>query len=130
MGDITNSEKDRRSSKKMYENLDSALADLLDDKKFLVQYLKDLHKNSPSAFNQLMTSRLPKVQPIDQDLQKTLISLKAMLLDLPEVDDIAGALKKRTAERNNFQRESENKDAQIKLLNKKLAALREECQTK
>jgi chromosome segregation ATPase len=125
MGDITNNEKTRRSTKKMYEKIDGALGRLLDKDELVDEYLEGLQKNNPSAFNSLMTSRLPKVQPVDQDLQKTLISLKSMMLDLPEVDDIAGALKSMTAERNHHRTESENKDAQIVLLQKKIAKLRE-----
>ncbi|RLI51402.1 hypothetical protein DRO61_02615 [Candidatus Bathyarchaeota archaeon] len=121
---LKNEEKQRRKSKKIYENLDSAIGLLLDDEDFLLQYLKDLQKNDPRGFNDLVKSRLPKVQPVDQDLQKTTISLKSILYDLPEVEDILNEYNKVKAENRMLTTENENLKEQVDFLNKKMQKMR------
>jgi formiminotetrahydrofolate cyclodeaminase len=127
MGDTSDKEKNRRSSKKMYENLDGALGELIDDRAFLIEYLKDLKQDDPRAFNTLLASRLPKAQPVDQDLQKTLLSLKSVMLDLPDVDDIAKASKKFRDEAAFYKKKFENKEEECKLLMEKVSKLRLEA---
>ena len=65
----------------------------MDDQEFTKGIVQEWAKSDPRGFMQLIDKRLPKVQAVDQDLQRTLISLKSMMLDLPEVEDIALALK-------------------------------------
>ena len=121
---LKNEEKQRRKSKKIYENLDSAIGLLLDDEDFLLQYLKDLQKNDPRGFNDLVKSRLPKVQPVDQDLQKTTISLKSILYDLPEVEDVLNEYNKVKAENRMLTTENSNLKEQVEFLNKKMQKMR------
>lgn len=121
---ISKDEKDRRSAKKMYEQFDERLSNIFQDKEFTDEVIKEWAKADPKGFMQLFGTRLPKVQPVDQDLQKTFISLKSMLLDLPEVEDIAKALKKAQAESRKYKLESEQKDQMINLLKEKLEKAR------
>ena len=131
-GRITNTEKDRRKSKKMYENIDESLGELLNDKKFLTEYLTKLKEDDPRAFNTLLTARLPKATPVDQDLQKTLLSLKSVLLDLPEVEDISKELRKHRADAAFYKNKFEEVTQENDLLKSKLSKLRQEvkeCQS-
>lgn len=121
---ISKDEKDRRSAKKMYEQFDERLSNIFQDQEFTDETIKKWAKADPKGFMQLFGTRLPKVQPVDQDLQKTFISLKSMLLELPEVDDIAKELKKAQAESRKYKLESEQKDQMINLLKEKLEKAR------
>jgi len=127
MGDLTDKEKKRKSSKKLHENIDAALGILLDDREFLIQYLKDYREEDPRGFNMLLSSRLPKAAPVDQDLQKTLLSLKSVMLDLPEIDDITRATKKFQSEAQAYKVKFENKCEECDLLKEKLSEMRLEA---
>lgn len=124
MSRVTDDEMNKRASKKMYERFDESLAKMFDDKEFTDEIIKQFAFADPKGFMQLFGSRLPKVQPIDQDLQRTFISLKSMLLDLPDVEDIAKELKKAQAESRKYKLESEQKDQMINLLKEKLEKAR------
>lgn len=87
-------ERNRRTSKKLYEKVDEIFEEVMNDPEFSKQIVQDWAKEDPRGFMQLMEKRLPKVQPVDQDLQRTLISLKSMMMDLPDVEDVAKAFKK------------------------------------
>lgn len=91
---ITNNEKNRRSGKKAHENLDKAIAEQMENPDMIAGMLAWLAENDPKRFFDTVMARMPKVQPIDQDLQKTYISLKAMMEDLPDAEDIIGELQK------------------------------------
>ena len=91
---ISNDEKNRRSGKKAYENLDQAISKQMENPDMIAGMLSWLAENDPKRFFDTVMARMPKVQPIDQDLQKTYISLKAMMEDLPEAEDIIGELHK------------------------------------
>lgn len=119
---ISNSEKGRRSGKKMYEQLDTLLSTMMEDTEFTEEIFKQWAKDDPKGFFTIMKDRLPKVQPIDQDLQKTLISLKSMMEGLPEVEDIAKALKKEKEKANKLQYELDQANATLKAYSKKLKA--------
>ncbi len=116
---ITNNEKNKRSSKKMYDLFDSTLTDIFSDEEFTAEVVKDWAKADPKGFMQLFGSRLPKVQPIDQDLQRTFISLKSMMMDLPEVEDVAKALQLEKGKNNKLQYELDTARAEIKMIRKK-----------
>lgn len=119
---ISDKEKNRRSSKKMYEHVDSMLLDMLEDEDFSKEIFKEWAKNDPKGFFTIMKDRLPKVQPIDQDLQKTLISLKSMMEGLPEVEDVAKALKKEKERANILQTELDQANSMLKAYSQKLKA--------
>lgn len=125
---ITKAEDDRRSKKKLYEKVDSIFDEVMDDPDFSKTIVQEWAKADPRGFMQLMEKRLPKVQPVDQDLQRTLISLKSMMLDLPDVEDVALALKKCQAELRKATQERDNYLEQVEFLNKKLK--KSKCQTK
>ena len=86
-------EQERESGKKMHEQLDSIITKILNGPKSEA-ILTAWAETDPKGFSQLAASRMPKVQPIDQDLQRTLISLKSIMLPLPDVEDIILAFKK------------------------------------
>lgn len=113
-------EKGRRSGKKMYEHVDDMLMEMMEDTVFTQEIFKEWAQSDPKGFFTIMKDRLPKVQPVDQDLQKTLISLKSMMEDLPEVEDIALALKKETARANRAEFELNKIQQEYKLMQKKL----------
>jgi hypothetical protein len=125
---ISNDEKDRRAKKKLYEKVDSIFDEVMDDPEFSKEIVQSWAKADPRGFMQLMEKRLPKVQAVDQDLQRTLISLKSMMLDLPDFDDVALALKKTQADLRRITQERDNYLEQVEFLNKKLKKLK--CQTK
>ena len=120
MSSITDKEKSRRSSKKMYEQVDELLLEMIEDQEFSKDVFRDWAKNDPKGFMMIMKDRLPKVQPVDQDLKKTLISLKSMMEDLPDVEDIAKKLRVTTHAKNKLENENIQLKEQIKLYQKKL----------
>lgn len=85
-------EQERQKGKMMHEQLDGIITKILNGPN-AETILTEWALSDPKGFAQLAASRMPKVQPVDQDLQKNFISLKSMMLDLPEIDDIAKELK-------------------------------------
>jgi formiminotetrahydrofolate cyclodeaminase len=114
MADRSQTEMDRRSGKKMYEKVDNLLLEMMEDEEFTKEIFKEWAKNDPKGFFTIMKDRLPKVQPIDQDLQKTFISLKSMMEYLPEVEDVAKKLHNATNENNRLRARNE----ELEVLNK------------
>jgi hypothetical protein len=91
---ISNKEKDRRGAKKLYEKVDTFFDDVMEDSDFIEQTVKAWATADPKGFMTLLEKRLPKVQPVDQDLQRMTLGLKDLLGELPDFDDIALELKK------------------------------------
>ena len=91
---ISNKEKDRRGAKKLYEKVDTFFDDVMEDSSFIEETVKAWAKQDPKGFMTLLEKRLPKVQPVDQDLQRMTLGLKDLLGELPDFDDIALELKK------------------------------------
>lgn len=119
-GRTSQTELDRRSGKKMYEKVDNLLLEMMEDEEFTKEIFKDWAKNDPKGFFTIMKDRLPKVQPVDQDLQKTLISLKSMMEELPDVEDVAKKLKNSMAECDRLKLKNEELEVMIKAYQKKL----------
>lgn len=119
---ISKVEKERRSGKRMHEQLDGIIEKILNGPN-AEEILTQWALNDPKGFSQLAASRMPKVQPVDQDLQKHYISLKAMLLELPDIEDINLALTRLRKENNRLKFEANEKDEHIKFLEKKKKAL-------
>ncbi len=91
---ITNKERDRRSAKKLYEKVDTFFDDVMEDDAFVQETVKAWAQADPKGFMTLLEKRLPKVQAVDQDLQRMTLGLKDLLTELPEFDDISLELKK------------------------------------
>ncbi len=117
---ISDKEMNRRSGKKMHEKMDDLLLEMMDDESFTADIFKEWARADPKGFFTIMKDRLPKVAPIDQDLQKTLISLKSMMEDLPEFEDVHLLLKKAKQEVNRLTYENDQKETMIKAFQKKL----------
>jgi len=119
MGSISDKEKGRRRGKEMHEVFDKFIGSVLNDEEFGEEILRQWAKSDPKGFMQLAKDRMPKVQPVDQDLQKTYISLKSMMEELPDVTDIALALSTEKQKCNKLRREIEILKNEIKILRKK-----------
>jgi hypothetical protein len=118
-------EKKRRSGKKMHEIFDEELLKLFEeDEDFRQESLKNWAKADPKGFMQIYSSRLPRVQPVDQDLLKNEISLKSILVDLPEVEDILNEYNKVKAENRMLTTKVSNLEEQVEFLNKKMQKMR------
>jgi hypothetical protein len=118
-------EKKRRSGKKMHEIFDEELLKLFEeDEDFRQESLKNWAKADPKGFMQIYSSRLPRVQPVDQDLLKNEISLKSILVDLPEVEDILNEYNKVKAENRMLTTRVSNLEEQVEFLNKKMQKMR------
>lgn len=120
---ISEAEKGRRSGKKMHEKVDNLLLEMMEDEEFTSDVFKEWAKADPKGFFTIMKDRLPKVQPVDQDLQKTLISLKSMMEGLPEVEDLHKLYKKAQGDKNKLQYELDRAQSEIKMLQKKIKSL-------
>jgi len=118
-------EKKRRSGKKMHEVFDEELLVLFEeDEVFRKESLKNWAKEDPKGFMQIYASRLPRVAPVDQDLLKNEISLKSILVDLPDVEDVLGEYNKVKAENRMLTTENSNLKEQVDFLNKKMQKMR------
>jgi len=117
-------EKLRRKGKKNHELLDDMILKVLEgdnaEEVFQAWALAD-----PKGFMTLAKDRSPRVQPVDQDLQKTHISLKSIMYDLPEVEDVLGENKNLKSENKKLTTENSNLTEQVDFLNKKMQKMRE-----
>tara|TARA_R110001632_G_scaffold5144_4_gene20980 strand:+ start:5502 stop:5894 length:393 start_codon:yes stop_codon:yes gene_type:complete len=110
---ITNNEKNRRAGKKAHEQLDNAIATKMEDPDMIAGMLDWLAENDPKRFFDTVMARMPKVQQIDQDLQKTYISLKAMMENLPDEKDIITSLHKWKKKAQSLAYDGSQKDIEI-----------------
>jgi hypothetical protein len=117
---LSKDEKGRRTGKKAYENLDEAIANQLDNPDLIESMLGWLAENDPKRFFDTVMSRMPPVQKIDQDLKKTLISLKSMMEDLPDQEDIITALHKWRKKAQSLAYEVKQKEIEVTGLRNKL----------
>jgi len=94
----TNEEMKRRRGKKSHELLDERILTHLESRN--QAQFDEWAKKYPKEFMALAINRMPKVQPIDQDLQKNVISLRTLLEELPDTDKLYSELKKAKGQRN------------------------------
>ena len=72
----------------MHEQFDGIITNILNGPN-AEAILTEWALNDPKGFAQLASSRMPRAQPIDQDFQRTVLSLKSALIDMPDVEDLA-----------------------------------------
>jgi len=75
-------EQERKKAQQLDEKVDKAVASYIDNSDDWFELLP------PSTRAQIISSRMPKVLPIDQDLEKSYISLTKSLEALPDIPEL------------------------------------------
>jgi len=114
-------EMDRRKAKKSHELFDERLENYLEtltQKKF--NEWADKYPKEAMAF---AIARMPKVPIVDQDLQKSVISLRGMMEDLPDSEDLYEENRKLKRRMNVAENKGLKDDAEIKAMRAKINQL-------
>lgn len=116
-------DQERQAAKTMHELFDTMLLNALQGSDSQ-EIFNNLLKNNSSQALSLIEKRMPKVQNSSADVEQNYLSMKDMLLHLPEFEDVAKALKKAEKDRNQYFSDTKTADEDRDLWRKKYLKLK------